>query len=180
MPKRIPVNSATGMAGSAGEDFLQWKLSNRRVDLIFSLFIIGALECLKPRCSAATFCLGAAGWERLALLSRQTKPVVLQLPRRRVGDLPQVPTLVELGIPDAAVSPSMALFVPAGTRPDVIMILSTALADVMRNPDAPAALERSRMIPDYQDGPTTMRMYEAEYEQARKIVEKLQLTPEQR
>jgi tripartite-type tricarboxylate transporter receptor subunit TctC len=99
---------------------------------------------------------------------------------RRLADLPQVPTLFELGIPDAAVSPSMALFVPLGTPPDVIMLLSTALADVMRNPDALAALEKSRMIPEYQDGPTTMRMYEAEYEQARKIVEKLHLNTEKR
>lgn len=98
---------------------------------------------------------------------------------RRLHDLPQVPTLIELGIPDAAVSPSMALFVPRNAPQDVVMTLSSALADVMRSSDALQALEKSGMIPEYQDGPATAHMYEAEYQQARKIVETLNLAAEQ-
>jgi tripartite-type tricarboxylate transporter receptor subunit TctC len=99
--------------------------------------------------------------------------------KRRLRDLPDVPTLFELDIPDAAVSPSMALFAPRNTPPEITSILSSALADVMKQPDTLEALERSGMIPEYQDGPTTSSMYEEEYKQSRKIVEKLNLTTDQ-
>jgi tripartite-type tricarboxylate transporter receptor subunit TctC len=98
--------------------------------------------------------------------------------QRRLPGLPDVPTLSELGIPEAAISPSMALFVPRDTPEHVVTILSNALADVMRDPNALAALKSSGMVPEYQDGLTTARLYQAEYEQSKKIAEKLNLVIE--
>lgn len=93
----------------------------------------------------------------------------------RLPEIPDVPTLKELGIPDAAISPSMALFVVKGTPDGVVKKLSVALAKVMTNPKALAALRRSGMIPEYHDGPTTAQMYEAEYQRVRKIAQSLNL-----
>lgn len=179
--KAHPGELSYGDGGLGGGGFFTMEIIKQARGLDIQPIHYRGTGMLKTEMLGGHILLGSGGLGALGSLVAANQASGLAITtQRRVGDLPQVPTLVELGIPDAAVSPSMALFVPAGTRPDVIMILSTALADVMRNPDAPAALERSRMIPDYQDGPTTMRMYEAEYEQARKIVEKLQLTPEQR
>ncbi len=93
----------------------------------------------------------------------------------RLPEMPDVPTLSELGIPDAAISPSMALFVPKATPANIIKTLSEALADVMRDPQAIAALKRAGIVPEYHDGATTTRMYEAEFANSRKIAEQLNL-----
>ena len=92
---------------------------------------------------------------------------------KRNPKVPGVPTLHEEGIPEAAFSPSMGLYVPAGTPDNVVAVLSDALARVMRTPEALAALENAGMLPIYQPGPATAKVLEAEYKWASAIADRL-------
>ena len=55
--------------------------------------------------------------------------------RERSGVLPQVPTIVESGLPDYEVSAWFAIFAPAGTPPAIIERLNAEVVRTMRLPD---------------------------------------------
>jgi tripartite-type tricarboxylate transporter receptor subunit TctC len=92
---------------------------------------------------------------------------------RRHATVPDMPLLSEKGAGNAALSSYMMLLVPAGTPQPVVATLSKALAAVMRNPEAAAALERVGMVVDYADGPSATRALEDEYARATAIAGKI-------
>ena len=53
---------------------------------------------------------------------------------RRVGSLPDVPTLAERGLPGCELYEWNGLFAPAGTPPDIITRLHEAVRDALRDP----------------------------------------------
>jgi tripartite-type tricarboxylate transporter receptor subunit TctC len=54
---------------------------------------------------------------------------------RRAPQAPSLPTLSESGLPGYDVSADIGVIAPKGTPPDVIHILSSALADALKQPD---------------------------------------------
>jgi tripartite-type tricarboxylate transporter receptor subunit TctC len=59
----------------------------------------------------------------------------------RVAALPQVPTVVEQGMPDLAISNWFALMAPAGLSPQVLATLARALSEALAAPDVQASLK---------------------------------------
>jgi tripartite-type tricarboxylate transporter receptor subunit TctC len=59
----------------------------------------------------------------------------------RVGSLPDVPTVVEQGMPDLAISNWFALMAPAGLPPQVLATLARALSEALAAPDVQASLK---------------------------------------
>jgi len=90
-------------------------------------------------------------------------------------DLPNVPTVSEVGAAEAAFQPSQGLYVAQGTPKEISDKLSTALATVMKNPQVIAALIKAGLLPQYLDGPQTAKALEVEYQQAVKIANTLGL-----
>ena len=68
------------------------------------------------------------------------KPLAVTTPARS-PQLPEVPTLAEAGVRGADMSTWYALYVTAGTPPDVVSRLQTELARVIRLPDVDARLK---------------------------------------
>ncbi len=105
----------------------------------------------------------------------QVIPLVTSLPRRYPG-LPDVPTLAEAGVPQAALDTYMSLMVPNGTPAPIIARLSAALERVMNNPEAIGQLEKVKLVPGYLDGPATVQVLEKEYEKAMDTVKNFKVT----
>lgn len=61
---------------------------------------------------------------------------------KRIPTLPDVPTLMELGVPDFNIVAWVAAFAPAGTPPAVVQKLNTALNALLREPDMIAFVDR--------------------------------------
>jgi tripartite-type tricarboxylate transporter receptor subunit TctC len=91
--------------------------------------------------------------------------------------LTDVPTVAELGVPDAAFHPMQALYVASGTPAPIVDKLSVALANVMKSAEARAAIEKAGLLSQYMDGAATVASNEEGYERALKIVNVLGLAP---
>jgi tripartite-type tricarboxylate transporter receptor subunit TctC len=57
----------------------------------------------------------------------QLRPLAVSAPARIKEQLPRVPTLAELGLPSANLSPVLGFFAPAGTPPDIVEKLNRAI-----------------------------------------------------
>jgi tripartite-type tricarboxylate transporter receptor subunit TctC len=61
---------------------------------------------------------------------------------KRLAVMPDVPTIAELGFPEAAASPWSGVCVPAGTSPEVIRKLSNAMRDALADPAVVGQFEK--------------------------------------
>lgn len=61
--------------------------------------------------------------------------------RERMPQLPNVPTLIELGFPDFEVSSWSGLMAPTGTPPEIINLLAKTTIEIMKSPDIRKQLE---------------------------------------
>ncbi len=61
--------------------------------------------------------------------------------RERMPQLPNVPTLIELGFPDFEVSSWSGLFAPTGTPPEIIDLLAKTTVKILKAPDILKQLE---------------------------------------
>lgn len=94
---------------------------------------------------------------------------------KRLGDLPQVPSVVEAGFPAAEVTAWIALFAPAATPPATQKILSAALKRLMEEADVKRQFANLGVEAAYVDGDTTMQMMRHEYVRFGKLVEKAKI-----
>jgi tripartite-type tricarboxylate transporter receptor subunit TctC len=63
--------------------------------------------------------------------------------RERWGDLPNVPTLQEAGIPNATTESWQGILAPAGTPPEIVGRLAKELTAILRRPDVREKLRRA-------------------------------------
>jgi len=57
---------------------------------------------------------------------------------RRSSALPEVPTIAEAGVPGYALSPWFGVFMPAGTSPDIVKFMQSALVEAMNRTEIKA------------------------------------------
>ncbi len=100
-------------------------------------------------------------------------PLVTTSSRRLPGV--NAPSMAEKGFTEATLSTNMQLYVPARTPREVVARLSKALETTMRNASVIAAMEKTGMLPEYQDGETTRKAIEAESLAVAQVVKKLNL-----
>lgn len=61
--------------------------------------------------------------------------------RERMPQLPDIPTLIELGFPNFEVSSWSGLMAPTGTPPEIINLLAKTTIEIMKSPDVRKQLE---------------------------------------
>ena len=66
---------------------------------------------------------------------------------KRVTELPEVPTLMEAGVPDSVVASRTALLAPAGTPRDIITLLNTELNKILQQPDTRERISSHGLVP---------------------------------
>jgi tripartite-type tricarboxylate transporter receptor subunit TctC len=67
--------------------------------------------------------------------------------QQRLPDLPDVPTVAELGYPDYEISSWQAVFAPAGTPKDIIVTLNSEIVAMLKTPEVQARIVREGAIP---------------------------------
>jgi tripartite-type tricarboxylate transporter receptor subunit TctC len=72
--------------------------------------------------------------------------VLFHAGEKRLADLPDVPTLQELGFPGFVSETFMSMFAPAGTNPELIAGLSRAVLAVLARPEVRDGIERTGLI----------------------------------
>ena len=89
------------------------------------------------------------------LRSRQLRPLA-QTGAARAADMPDVPTLAELGFPGLESDTFVGLWAPAGTPAAALARLADAAVGALRRPEL-AGRFRSAGIPTVADGPDGLR-----------------------
>ena len=74
------------------------------------------------------------------LLAGKLRPIAVA-GRERMPQLPDVPTLIELGFPDFEVSSWSGLLAPTGTPSNIINLLAKTTVEIMKSPDIRKQLE---------------------------------------
>ena len=111
------------------------------------------------------------------LRSGQLRPIAVTAPAR-TADMPDVPTLAELGFPGLDSDTFVGLWAPAATPAPVLAKLADAVAGVLRRPEV-AERFRTAGIPVVSDGPQGLRARVArEVPLWHDVIRQAKITPE--
>jgi len=94
----------------------------------------------------------------------EAKKVRLLASSSKLKDYPDVPTMAELGYPDASRDFWNGFLAPAKTPQPVIEKLSEAIKKVMNNPAVNAKIAKTGVVPSYQDNNEFGKYLQKEYE----------------
>ena len=94
---------------------------------------------------------------------------------KRMADLPQVPSIVEAGFPNAEVIAWVGLFAPAATPAPAQKLLAQAVRKVMADADTQKQFTHLGVQGEFIDGEATMQMMRHEYVRFGKLVEKAKI-----
>ncbi len=94
---------------------------------------------------------------------------------KKKSELPDIPTITELGFKQELPSVWMALFAPAGIPEDVKKVLVTAIEKAAKNPELKAKIENMGNIVDYKSPAELKRIMTEDYERALSIAKKIGL-----
>jgi tripartite-type tricarboxylate transporter receptor subunit TctC len=98
--------------------------------------------------------------------------------RERLPSLPDVPSVVELGFPDADVVAWIALFAPAATPEATQKKLDAAFQSLVKDPEVKKQLADLGIDLSYLSGEATMQMMRSEYVRFGKLIEKAKIRAE--
>jgi len=94
----------------------------------------------------------------------ESKKVVLLATSSKLKDYPNVPTMTELGYPDASRDFWNGLLAPAKTPQPIVEKLSKAVKKVMGNPGVNEKLINVGVVPSYQDNIEFGKYLQREYD----------------
>lgn len=90
---------------------------------------------------------------------------------RRSPELPEVPTVAEVGLPDLNMPTWFGLLAPKNTPPEVVAAIHTAVANALKTPEMAAALQKNGMTV-VAEGPEQYRAYASRaLQQIKRVVE---------
>ena len=89
----------------------------------------------------------------------------------RLPELPDVPTLGELGYYEGWLGSSRCIVAPAGVSEDVVKFYEDAFKQAMEDPDYLEAAEQAGMATDYKDAETTGALIQQQQEFAESLAE---------
>jgi tripartite-type tricarboxylate transporter receptor subunit TctC len=97
---------------------------------------------------------------------------------QRVAALPDVPTMVESGVPDLALEIWFGVAAPAKTPPAVIAQLSSEIAEISKLPDVKARIAKVGLVPTYTDGAAFAKLIKADHERFGKFLQEAGIKPD--
>lgn len=98
---------------------------------------------------------------------------------KRYAGLPEVPTVIEAGLPGAEIDALFGLAAPAGTPRPVIQKLNADIVSVLRRPETRKRFETQGSEPAVDTTPESYaKLLKAEYERYRKLIPEIGLKPQ--
>ncbi len=95
---------------------------------------------------------------------------------QKVADLPDIPTLPQLGYKRDLPPTYFALFAPAGIPEEVKKVLIPAIEMAVKNPELMTRLQKMWFIPNYRSPAELKNLMNEDYENARALVKKMGVT----
>ena len=174
--KRQPGRLSYGSAGLGTNSFFTMELLKlaRGLDVVHVPF--GGSGPLKNAILGGHVPIGAISLSTMIPVMRSGDVVGLAISGdRRNPAVPDVPTMAEKGVAEAALSTIMEIYAPARTPRPVVDRLSQALAAAMKEREAIATLEKAGLEPYFNPPEILRRQVERESELVREAAKKLGL-----
>ena len=95
---------------------------------------------------------------------------------QKVADLPDIPTLQELGYKRGLPLTFFGFFAPAGIPEEAKKVLVPAIEKAVKHPDVTARLQKMWFIPNYKSPAELKQMMIEDFENARQTVKQMKLT----
>jgi tripartite-type tricarboxylate transporter receptor subunit TctC len=95
---------------------------------------------------------------------------------QKVADLPEIPTLPQLGYKRDLPHTLFAFFAPAGIPEEPKQVLIPAIEKAIKNPELMAKLQKMWFIPNYKPPTELKHLLVEDYENARALVKKMGMT----
>ncbi len=102
--------------------------------------------------------------------AKKIRAVAVSGPKREV-QLPDVPTIAEIGYPGASLLPWNGLFAPKATPKPILDKLSQAFRKAVETPAIRSSLEKMGFVPDYLSGDELQKVVEQEFKTFRQLAE---------
>jgi len=93
-----------------------------------------------------------------------------------VADLPEIPTLPQLGYKRDLPPTYFAFFAPAGIPEEAKKVLIPVIEKAIKNPELMAKLQKMWFIPNYRSPEELKHLMSEDYENARAMVKKMGVT----
>lgn len=92
---------------------------------------------------------------------------------KRTAEMPNIPTMIELGYKDVEYYIWAGVFAPKGTPAPVINRLRDAMREVMKNPQVTSVFEKAGSPPAYMDQPEFAKFVEADAKRLVPVIRKI-------
>jgi tripartite-type tricarboxylate transporter receptor subunit TctC len=102
--------------------------------------------------------------------AKKIRALAVSGPKREV-QLPEVPTIAEIGYPGASLLPWNGLFVPKATPKPIVDKLSHALRKAVETPSVRSALEKMGFAPNYLSGDELQKVIAQDFKTFRQLAE---------
>jgi len=89
---------------------------------------------------------------------------------QRVPDYPDVPTMIEAGVPDFTITPWYGIFAPGRTPPELVARISADIAKVVATPELEAELKKSYYRPETTTPEQFSKLFLADLERLGKVI----------
>ena len=111
-------------------------------------------------------------------MARLNSSVIAVSSLQRSPLAPDIPTLDESGLPGFDVTAWFALFVPAKTPRPIVARVNAVLAEVLRNPDLKAIIEKQGFRPGGNSSAEFTKFFRAEVQKFAALVKAAGIKPE--
>ena len=172
--KKRPATIAFGSPATTAPATFRWRCSSRR-----------------PASSCCTCRIAAAG-RRWRPSSASRTPMTVQAPGpvwphvqdgkvrllatwadKRTAEMPNIPTMIELGYKDVEYYIWAGLFAPKATPAPIINRLRDAMREVMKNPQVTSVFVKAGSPPAYMDQPEFAKFVEADAKRLIPVIKKI-------
>jgi len=92
---------------------------------------------------------------------------------RKLADMPDIPTLRDLGYARDLPSPCAGIFGPAGMSEEAKKVLIPAIEKAIKNPDVISKMDKIRYLTDYRPPADHRKLWIEDYENARALAKKI-------
>ena len=92
---------------------------------------------------------------------------------RKLADMPDIPTLRELGYGRDLPSPCAGIFGPAGMSEEAKKVLIPAIEKAIKTPEVISRMDKIRYLTDYRPPPEHRKLWVEDYENARALAKKI-------
>ena len=172
--RKNPGKVTYGSAGLGTNSFFNMELLKQAYGLEMTHVPFGGSGPVKNAVLGGHVQAGVAGLSASASVIRSGDLIALvNTAPRRVASIPNVPTMVEKGHPDAALNTWMELYAPAKTPTAVIERVSQALEKTVKDPAVIAGLEKAGMVAEHHDPTSTKKLVEQEWETVSRVAKKM-------